>query len=199
MFFKNLNFIYVIDGELKIGEKINNIREALPEFPEMNQPAKDVYILHNSKSALGLSLSQVMCIFSGEECINVNEIVPKLNKVLKILNIKGKIRLGLKVEGFKKVDLSSRELSLTAHKQEAEILGAVALGYRFIINNSFLHGDIKIEPYLKDEKQIFFDVLLQTINEISTGEAEQGFNDMFTLATEKAGTAATALFGLKKE
>jgi hypothetical protein len=197
MFFKNLNFIYVLDSEIKISEKIKKIREVVPEFPEMNQHGKDVYILHNGKSALGLSASQFTFIFSGEENININEIVTTLNKILKILNIKGKIRLGLKVEGFEKNDLSSREFSLAAHKPEAEILGAVALGYRFIINNSFIHGDIKIEPYLKDEKQIFFDVVLQTIDQITTGEAEQGFNDMFTLATEKAVAAATSLFCLK--
>lgn len=199
MFFKNLNFIYVLDSELKISEKIKKIREAVPEFPEMNQHGKDVYILHNGKSAIGLSASQFTFIFSGEENIDLKEIVTTLNKILKILNIKGKIRLGLKVEGFEKIDLSSRELSLSAHKQEAEILGAVALGYRFIIDNSFIHGDIKIEPYLKDEKQIFFDVVLQTIDQITTGEAEKGFSDMFTFATEKAMAAATLLFCLKKD
>ncbi|MDD4345930.1 MAG: hypothetical protein PHZ11_03370 [Desulfitobacteriaceae bacterium] len=199
MLFKNLNFIYVLDSELKISEKIKKIREAVPEFPEMNQPGKDVYILHNGKSAIGLSTSQVTFIFSGEENIKVNEIVTTLNKILKILNIKGKIRLGLKVEGFEKIELSSGELSLAAHKQEAEILGAVALGYRFIINNSFIHGDIKIEPYLKDEKQIFFDVVLQTIDQITPAEAEKGFKEMFAFATEKSMAAATSLFCLKKD
>ncbi len=199
MIYKNLNFIYVLENEIKMSEKITKIREALPEFPEIDQPGKDVFILHNRKSALGLSPSQVMCIFSGEENVSINEIVATLNKMLKILKIKGTIRLGLKIEGFEKIALSGRELSLSAHKQEAEILGAVALGYRFIINNSFIHGDVKIEPYLKDEKQIFFDVLLQTINQIATGEAEQGFREMFTLATEKAAAAAKPLFCLPED
>ncbi len=199
MYFKNLNFIYVLDKEIKISEKIEKVRKAFPEFPEISNPANDVFIVHERNSALGMSPSQIMCIFSGEEKINITDIVENLNKLSKILNIKGQIRLGLKVEGFDKVDVSSRKLSLTAHKEEAEILDAVAVGYRFIINNTFVHGDVKIEPFLKDENQIFYDVLLQTIDTIPVSEAEKGFSDIFLLATEKAGKAAASLFCLKEE
>jgi hypothetical protein len=197
VYYKNLNFIYVLDSELKNSEKIEKVRKAFPEFPEISSPAKEVYILHDRTAALGISPSQIMCIFSGEETINTADIVEKLNKLSKLLNVKGPIRLGLKVEGFEKVDVSSRKLSLTAHKEEAEILEAVAIGYRFIINNAFVHGDIKIEPYLKDENQIYYDGLLQTIETIPFSETEKGFSDMFTLATEKAGKAAATLLGLK--
>ncbi|MHB8125751.1 MAG: hypothetical protein ACYDEJ_08950 [Desulfitobacteriaceae bacterium] len=199
MHYKNLNFVYLVDLGTKLTGGISKIRKAFPEFSEMDNPAKGVYLLHKGALALGISPTQIMCVLSGEESININEIVNRLNKVLEVLDISGQIRLGLKVEGYEKVDISSKKLSLSAHKQEAEILGAVGIGYRFIINNSFVHGDIKIEPYLKDDKQILYDVLLQTLDGIPISEAEQGFHNLFVLATENSRKVSSTLFFLKAD
>lgn len=199
MYIKNANFAYVVDTSELTEEKRRGLQNLLTDFPEVETSDSGVVVLRGGNDVVALTEGQITYLTSGSHSkVQVEEIASTLNKALVFLGVESDITVVFAFEGFTTIDKSARELSLQSHHEEARSIGAIGMGYRFVVDTEQVHGDIRIEPYLSDDTRIYYRVELQSDDKVDLAEAGIFFEKMFRLGIVNAETVAKKMFNLER-
>jgi hypothetical protein len=194
MYLTNANFtIHKQIGELS-KDAIIQLKTTFSEFPEVITPNPVTLILKKGAQAIVIAPDQISFVTAGSiEEINIEEIYMQLQKVNHLLNLSDKGVIALKFESLLPFIGNSMEKSIEAHQESAEMVSAIGIGYRFIVNKDNITGDVHIEPLIKDSSKLFFNVVLQSKDAVELSESIDYLRIMFEMGTTNSIEAARKL------
>lgn len=177
------------------GEKLRELKNAFSHYPETIMEQGRPLVFKKGLSALTVQGDQITYVTQGDpEDIDSEYIVQELEKLNEILNLPQEAVLVLRIEAIEKYNLNVLEKSLDVFDNSPNVLNAEGVGYRFIVNNDGFHGDIHIEPYLKDIEQAYFNVILQSNDNINISNASELLKKLFDFVIRNAKETADALY-----
>ncbi|MBX9988606.1 MULTISPECIES: hypothetical protein [Priestia] len=198
MYVINSNFTIVKSiGDLS-ASRIGALKEALgSKFPEIIQPNEETLIFRRGVSALIISPDQIIYGTQGSvEEFKISDIADLLVATNEILGLSQKANaIAMRLEAIEDIQENALERSKSMLHEITDIFGANGVGYRFIIENDLYHGDINVEPFLKDNQKIFYGITLQS-NSTELSSLTTSLETLFTFGTEKAQAAASKIFSL---
>lgn len=198
MYIINANFtINKTIGDLS-ESRIGQLKEALgAKYPEFLKPNKETLLFKKGVSALVISPAQIICVNQGDVTdFNIEEITTSLAQVNEILGLSSKANFSMRFEATEATKENVFEKSKTHLEEVSTGLSPYGIGYRFMIDNDTFFGDIHIEPYIQDNQKVFFNVILESKDQMDIAESENLFNQMFLFGTENARSTARNLFSL---
>lgn len=195
MYIINSNFTLMKQiGDLS-ESRIEGLRQAFNEYPEVIRPNEHVIVFRKGTTALIVQPDQITCLVQGEVTeINVDNIVTQLLKANEVLGLSNRALVTTRFEATENTLDNIMEKSKVPVEASASELGASGVGYRFIINNSRYRGDLNVEPYIKDNQKIFYNVTLQSLDTVEVEQAPSLLEEMFSFGSEKAKQASRHLF-----
>lgn len=198
MYFLNSNFSIRKPIGTLTKSRVNSLKEFFSKiFPEVIQPSDEILIFKKGVTAFVISPDQITYTAQAEaDEIDLNEINEYLLKANEILELSEEGFALLRLEAIISVSENPLDKSKSHFMEVAENLDARGIGFRFIINNSSFHGDIHIEPYLKDIQKLFLKVILDTEENINLENFSEVINEMYLFGTQKAEFAAGKLFSI---
>lgn len=194
MYIINANITYNKPvGELS-DNRIQQLKEELLDFPEITVQPNNV-IFKNGNKAIIVNPAQITYAANlGAEPINIEEIADYLNKINNKLGLSSQANIALTLEGLIEFGKSSFGLSLNHFQEEARILSAIGIGYRFMVDTGDFAGDIRIEPFLRDDNKIYAQSLLQNKTAIDINQAKNIVQKMYVIGTERVEEVLNKLF-----
>ena len=194
MYILNLNISYFKPvGEIS-DSRIQLLKEKLSAFPEIEKPAKDIIVFKSGNSGYAIHPGQITFIANGVAELKPDEVIDTLNTINETLGLSDEAKLLCVFEGISQCNGSSMSFSSEIHKTEAETLSAKGIGLRFMVETSVIKGDVRIEPFLKDENKIFYHTVLESKELISLSRTKEVLRDIINVATVKALEVSARLF-----
>lgn len=195
MYILNANFYLLKQiGDIS-QEKLNELKSAFRDYPEITAESGQSLVFKKGISAIVIQGNQLTYVTQGEPSeVNLQHIIQELTKLNEILNLPHESPIGLRMEAIKDYDINVMDKSLEISNINSKPLGADGIGYRFIINNEKFHGDVYIEPFLKDKQRAFFNVILNSSTHINVNNANDFLNDLFNFAVESVKEVADDLY-----
>ncbi|MBN8236846.1 hypothetical protein JF544_16430 [Halobacillus kuroshimensis] len=195
--------MYILNSNLTLFTNVGDISDARvkslkdvfgPHFPEVERPNEGVIIFKKESKALYVDSKQITFIAKGNsEDFSVEEATNYLKQIFEILSLSPKSGVGIKFEGIENTNDNTIEKSKTHTKDAVEILGAEGVGFRFIIQKQDFAGNVFIEPYIKDNQKIFYNIELESRERVSHAQLDQLVETMFNQGTKDAEDAARTL------
>ncbi|MGP9039830.1 hypothetical protein [Cytobacillus kochii] len=196
MYFINTNFSVIKPIGSLSENRISMIKSKLSiKFPEILKPNPNTLIFRRGASALIITHEQLTFATQSDESeIKINELSSDILAVYEALELSNEGIITLKLEGIEDRSYDTLETSknilgtfLDKHKFQG-------VGYRFMINNDFLQGDIHVEPYIKDKQKIFFNIVLETKGTANISDVESIFNKMYDFGLLNGREIANGIF-----
>lgn len=195
--------MYILNSNFSINPKIGPLSEgkinALKtlfgnKFPVFERPNENIVIFKRGLDGLFVAPEQITYITQGNSSeVNIPEIVESLKQAAELLEVSSRSAASIKFEANedKLEDIMAKSKELV--NEASEILGAIGVGFRFIINQEQFNGDVKIEPFIRDHQKLFYEVTLETNKVIDHSELTDIFNTMFEFGSNQAKKAADTL------
>lgn len=193
----NFNLIKQI-GDLSTS-RIQALKSALNEdFPEIIQPNPQTIIFKRGVKALVVSPEQIVYLTQGVEVgdLNLEQISSLLTRTNEILGLSDSAIIQLRLELSESTIENLLEKSKSLLTEAAGLLDAYGIGYRFMVTNSNFHGDVHIEPYIKDNQKVYYNLVLESHGQKSIGELNDLLNEMITFGIRNSKEAAKNIFSL---
>jgi len=194
MYALNLNFIMGFDNAIFNEQTLQKLRTEFNDYPLLETIQPGVWILKNANRFILLGPNQIAHGKSDHLTdININEIKSLFEKIIEVLEIQDKVKLIFTSEfisspfEYSILNKSIEKYNYTAPKN------TVGIGYRYIIQNEELTGEIKVEPFIREGNKVFYAINLESINTLSSIE----FTDMLLEVwayTGKLGELSNDLF-----
>lgn len=157
----NANFALLkIVGDLS-PDRRRQVEQAFPELHQMDLMGPG-FSLRSQSWAIVVIPTQILYVGSGDSAgITMQEVSDALLHAHEALGLAGPTGVSMKVEGLSNASAHSRlRVSTVPVINVAEQLGAKGVGYRFIIDTLEYKGDVRIEPYLRDDSRAYINVEL---------------------------------------
>ncbi|NEX77363.1 hypothetical protein G4Z05_00400 [Bacillus thermocopriae] len=199
MYFINFNFTLIKPigslSESRIGILKNMFSD---NFPEIIQPADNTIIFRKGATALIISPDQIVFAFQGNENeINFEEITSTLVHTNEALGLSNKAIIIQRLEAIESIKVNSLEKSKEIIKDFNDSQNVDGVGLRLIITtHPNFHGDIRVEPFIKDANKVFYQVALDSRGEILISDAKEKFKEMYNFSIQKAREVSKNLFSI---
>lgn len=169
MYILNANItINKLIGEIS-EEKMNKIKEEMKlTFPETVSVGPNELVFRNGNAAILISSNQnrLAYIFNGEEtAFDTTEGIKKLELVLDLLGLKNNGVVGMNIEYTKPVEFNSMDESIKVFKDYTVSSDVAGVAVRYLMNDGEYNGEIKVEPFIQDNKSLFSVINFQSIEE----------------------------------
>lgn len=200
MYIINSNFTILKQvGDLS-DSRIGLLKQTFPEFPEVIKPNNHTLVFKKGGNALVISPDQIVFVANGDVSeVNTEEISNYLRRTNEVLGLSNNGRLILKYEGIDPIFDNAMEKSKEALSSvfESTDIDVQGIGYRFIVEKDSFNGDIHIEPYIKDNQKIFYNITLQSKEIINLDKLNEFIDVIFTYGNDKSKKAAEKIFSLR--
>lgn len=175
--------------------KINMLRTLLNDkFPNTERPNENMILFKKGLDGLFIAPDQITFITQGNsEEMNVLEISETMKEICEVLNVSNRSGASIKFEGTEDRQDDMMLKTKEFVNQASEVLDASGVGFRFIINHSSFNGDVRIEPFVRDNHKLFYEVTLETTKVFDHSQLNDNLNEMFDYGTTKAKSAANTL------
>lgn len=197
--------MYVVNSNFSLVKQVGDLSESrlnalkknfYDTFPEIIRPNGETLILKKAASALIISNDRIVFATQGDlSNINGGNIAEILVKANEILELSPNSTIAVTIEAIDSVNENTLEKSKGYFGECSDMLSAYGIGYRFMIRNeNKYHGDVHIEPYIKDAQKIFYLLNLLSTEHIHSNEIHVFIDDILSFLNEKVKSAASKIF-----
>lgn len=171
MYALNLNCIMGIETARFNEQTLQKLRSEFNDFPILETLQPNVWILKNGNRFILLAPNQIACGKSDHlTAINIDEIKTFFKKIIEVLEIKEKVKLIFTSEIISSpIENSILNKSIEKFNYEKP-KNTVGIGYRYIIQNDQLTGEIRVEPFIKEENKVFYALNLESKNTLPVSQ-----------------------------
>lgn len=161
----NLSLLYNIGAISK--NKIIDLKKTFKDYPEFAVRNSNNLIIKKGLDVIIVEQNRIAFLTQGDSNeINLNNMLEELAKLRDNLNLPQDSIFVLQIEALENFDINLFEKSRLILNDSASKINAKGIGFRFILDRDNIQGDIHIEPFLKDEQKAYFNVILQSKNNI---------------------------------
>lgn len=163
MYLINSNLAFIKSVGAISESSMSELRGRLIEFPIMESPSQSVRIFRGARGLLVVQPNQIIVARSSiEGDLDLSDDLSTLTSVNTFLKLTEQVLVVLSVEGLVPANGSGKQKTLRSFVDAAQRLRATGIGYRFMVEDEDVNGDVRIEPYLVDDSNIYYQVQLQT-------------------------------------
>lgn len=178
--------------------KINIVKENFNEvFPEIVQTNESTLVLKNSSISILITADEIAYSFKGDESnINFEEISNYLSCISQLFDLSNAVPLTIQLQAIENSSEDTHEKSKEPISKSIDVSNLMGVGYRLIIKNDNALGNIHIEPFLSDNKKVYFNIALYNVENINLENLNEVINTLYSYGLEQAKLAAKGLFSI---
>jgi len=175
--------------------KFNEIRAIFRDFPEVSTENGQL-VFRKGLNLLAVQGNQIVYATQGNvEDVNISNAVEYLTRLTNALDSPTVNPFAMNFEILDQYDYNTMEKSRAILQEVSDSIDAAGLGFRFILNpNPDFFGEIRIEPYINETTQAYYQVTLQTQKNIDIVDSHDLINRMFEHGIDIARKASEKLY-----
>ncbi|ARK28817.1 hypothetical protein [Halalkalibacter krulwichiae] len=179
----NANFNFILNEIKDFSVDKLKLRSVLKDFPDF-QEQNGALFFRGATDAVAIAPGQITYVYSGKlNNIDIQYIASILKDVNDLLEFEEVGRVELKMEGTDFVEQNSLQQSLNKFSVIQDDLPTYikGVGQRFIVNTEDYEGDLFLEPYIRNENNIFLRAQLLTYDVKNITEISKSISGMLDI------------------
>jgi hypothetical protein len=156
-----------------------------------------VLVFKKGTSILLISPAQLVFIYQGDlSDLDASFVANTLQIANDVLGLSSESKVAIKMEITDITNQNTMEASKNFYPEIVNDLDASGMGLRFMINTASFHGDIHVEPYIKDNHRYFLNVVLESKTDVGNDNLHTYISDIMSFGVNKGSDAAKRAFSL---